>query len=98
MTPTLAIVLTPLGPVMGTLSDTEAGFELAKPRAIQLAPQGGGQVQVGFFDLVGNPEILYLPGEITYYRPTARNILDTYLQAVSGITLATAMPKLARVQ
>lgn len=90
--PFLAIVLTPQGPVMGSLLETADGWELRKPRAIQVQVIGNGAARIAFLELVGAPDVLMLPGEICYYVPTARNILDTYLESTSGIKVARAMP------
>lgn len=92
----LAIVLTPAGAIMGGLEEIQGtdglldGFELRKPRAMNVVPTGPGQAQVQFLECLGSPDVMHLPADVVWYIPKARNILDTYLQAVSGLHLVSA--------
>lgn len=89
----LAIVLTVVGPIMGGLEEVEDGYELRKPRVLQVANAPNGQQRVLFLELVGGPELLNLSPDAAWFIPKDRPILDAYLESTSKIAIAHQMPR-----
>jgi hypothetical protein len=89
---TPVIVFTLGGPIIGHSIETEEGTALSKPRCIQVIPDGRGRAQMGITDVLGSPEILYLPPGLCWYVPTDKAILNAYIQSTTGIQIAGTLP------
>ena len=96
----ITIVLTLGGPIMGTLvvvhEDGPAkeiiGFELHKPRAIVVTPVSGGQTNVSLAECIGQPDIIQLPADITYWTLKDKRLRAPYIQSITGILVVPSIP------
>jgi hypothetical protein len=88
----LAIVVTPLGPIMGSLVDKGDAFLLKKPRALSVTPAGDGMLRFNLSALIGRPDEMVFTGDIAYWTTPDQNVVKTYLESISDIKIVINLP------
>lgn len=66
---------------------TQKGFQLVKPRALNIV-QDRGNVGVQFLPFLGDPEYIYIGSETNYYFVKDRELIKGYVQATTGLVIA----------
>jgi hypothetical protein len=89
----IALVVTAAGVLMGALVDLGEVYELRKPRALQTLPAGNNITQINFIKLIGDPTVVVLTGDVVFWQPTEQNVVQGYLQSISPIKIASALPR-----
>lgn len=93
MTNDLIIAITTSGMIIGKERDGKEkegrGFWLKAPRFIRdvQTPQGPA---LGCGKMAGLPDMVFIPASCPYFVCEDKNLSDTYIQATTGLTLATS--------
>lgn len=70
----------------------ERDMRLLKPRVLQAVQDGQNQVRISFLVLVGDPESITVGSFAFMHQSTDQGLIGAYIQAVTGLTLARAVP------
>ena len=80
--------------IIGELIKNHEQPGIKTPCVMQIVPGPGGTAKIMLMPPVGTPEILYFQWDKVslWYEVKAKEITNLYIQATSGIALATSMP------